>query len=40
MGEILTERRRVEDEGRKVVNSFYTGRIRLVRETPADDGTV
>ncbi len=40
MGEILTERRRVNDEGRKVVKFFYMGRIRLGVESLIDDGTI
>ena len=40
MVETLTERRRVNDEGRNVVKFFYTGRISEGVESPYDDGTV
>ncbi len=40
MGEILTGRRRVDDEGGNVVKSFYTGRIMIGLEYLSDDGTV
>ena len=39
MDESLTERRRVDDEGRKVVKSFWKRGIREVRETPHGDGS-
>ncbi len=42
MGESLTERRRVEDEGLRVVNSFRQGRIKqrvnaLLMTVPAEE---
>ncbi len=37
MGETLTERRRVDEEGRKVVKSFCRRRIRLGVERRTDD---
>ncbi len=37
MGESLTERRRVDEEGRKVVKSFFLGENNVGRECPADD---
>ncbi len=37
MGESLTERRRVNDEGRKVVKFFSWGRIRSTVEWYSDD---
>ncbi len=37
MGETLTERRRVDDEGRKVVKSFCWRRISGGVESPRDD---
>jgi hypothetical protein len=40
MGGILTERRRVNEEGRNVVKFFFMGRIRYRVESYADDGTI
>ncbi len=39
MGESLTQQRRVEDEGFRVVNSCWEGRIAQVRIGSAFDGT-
>ena len=37
MGESLTQQRRVEDEGFRIVNSFQQGRRRLALTVPAEE---